>query len=212
MQPTNTTSRRQFIETSSASVAGSLLTAAICPAVHAAGSDLLKVGLIGCGGRGSGAATQALKADPNVRLWAMADSFEDRLQSSLKSLERSEDLAGKLDVPPERRFVGFDAYRDVVACCDVVLLCSPPHFRPTHLKAAVDAGKHVFTEKPVAVDAPGVRSVLATCAQAKQKGLSIVSGLCLRYDSGFRETIRRAAAPGRKPSRSSIASWKGAIC
>ena len=103
MQPTNTTSRRQFIETSSASVAGALLTAAICPAVHAAGSDLLKVGLIGCGGRGSGAATQALRADPNVRLWAMADSFEDRLQSSLKSLERSEDLAGKLDVPPERR-------------------------------------------------------------------------------------------------------------
>lgn len=169
MQSTDSTSRRQFIETSSATVVGSLLSAGICPAVHAAGSDLLKVGLIGCGGRGSGAATQAMKADPNVRLWAMADSFEDRLQSSLKSLERSESLAGKLEVPPERRFVGFDAYRDVIACCDVVLLCSPPHFRPMHLKAAVEAGKHVFAEKPVAVDAPGARSVLATCALAKKK-------------------------------------------
>ena len=179
------------METSSATAVGALLTAGIVPAVHAAGCDLLKVGLIGCGGRGSGAATQAMKADPNVRLWAMADSFEDRLQSSLKSLERSESLAGKLEVPPERRFVGFDAYRDVIACCDVVLLCSPPHFRPMHLKAAVEAGKHVFAEKPVAVDAPGVRSVLATCALAKQKNLSVVSGLCLRYDNGFRETIRR---------------------
>ena len=191
MQSTNTTSRRQFIETSSVTAVGSLLAAGICPAVHAAGSDVLKVGLIGCGGRGGGAATQALKADANVRLWAMADAFDDRIETCHRSLERSEDLAGKLDVPLERRFVGFDAYRDVIACCDVVLLCSPPHFRPMHLKAAVDAGKHVFAEKPVAVDAPGVRSVLATCALAKQKGLSIVSGLCLRYDSGFRETIRR---------------------
>ncbi|MEQ1824868.1 MAG: Gfo/Idh/MocA family oxidoreductase [Pirellula sp.] len=191
MQTTESTSRRHFITTSTSTVGSSIAALALVPAVHAAGSDLLKVGLIGCGGRGSGAATQALKADANVKLWAMADAFEDRLESSLKSLERSDDLAGKLDVTPERRFVGFEAYRDVIACCDVVLLCSPPHFRPIHLQAAVEAGKHVFAEKPCAVDSPGVRRVLATCAEAKRKGISVVSGLCLRYDNGFRETIQR---------------------
>ena len=183
--------RRRFLEGSSVAVVGSLAALALPQAVHAAGSDLLKVGLIGCGGRGSGAAAQALKADMNVKLWAMADAFDDRVQSSLKSLENVEGLDGKLDVPPERRFVGFEAYREVIACCDVVLLCSPPQFRPMHLKAAVDAGKHVFAEKPCAVDAPGVRSVLASCIEAKKKGLSVVSGLCLRYDNSFRETIGR---------------------
>ena len=183
--------RRRFLEGSSTAVVGTLAALALPQAVYAAGSDLLKVGLIGCGGRGSGAAAQALKADMNVKLWAMADAFDDRVQSSLKSLENVEGTKGKLDVPPERRFAGFEAYREVIACCDVVLLCSPPQFRPMHLKAAVDAGKHVFAEKPCAVDAPGVRSVLASCIEAKKKGLSVVSGLCLRYDNSFRETIGR---------------------
>lgn len=188
--PTPST-RRRFLEGSSVAVVGTLAALALPPVVHAAGSDLIKVGLIGCGGRGSGAAAQALKADANVKLWAMADAFEDRLESSLKSLANVEGTEGKIDVPPERRFTGFEAYREVIACCDVVLLCSPPQFRPLHLKAAVDAGKHVFAEKPCAVDAPGVRSVLATCQEAKQKGLSVVSGLCLRYDNSFRQTISR---------------------
>src|SRR5204862_4446134 len=111
-------------------------------------------------------------------LFALADAFEDRLQGSLKRL-RSDSLgvADKIDVTPERSFVGFDAYRKVIDCCDVVLLATPPHFRPEHLRAAVEAGRHVFAEKPVAVDAPGVRAVLATCEQAKKKNLSIVSGL-----------------------------------
>jgi predicted dehydrogenase len=183
--------RRKFLESSSAAVVGSLATLAMPQGVYAAGSDLLKVGLIGCGGRGSGAAVQALQADTNVKLWAMADAFDDRLQSSLKSLEKVEGLAEKLDVPPERRFVGFEAYREVIACCDVVLLCSPPHFRPLHLQAAVDAGKHIFAEKPCAVDAQGVRRVLTACDLARQKGLSIVAGLNMRYDNGFRETIHR---------------------
>ena len=190
MMPTPST-RRRFLEGSSVAVVGTLAALALPPVVHAAGSDLIKVGLIGCGGRGSGAAAQALKADANVKLWAMADAFEDRLESSLKSLANVEGTEGKIDVPPERRFTGFEAYREVIACCDVVLLCSPPQFRPLHLKAAVDAGKHVFAEKPCAVDAPGVRSVLATCQEAKQKGLSVVSGLCLRYDNSFRQTISR---------------------
>jgi predicted dehydrogenase len=160
--------------------------------VHAAGSDVLRVGLIGCGKRGTGAAVEALGADPNAKLVALADAFEDRLEGSLAYLKQDEKVASRVDVGPEHRFVGFDAYRKLLASgVDVVLLCEPPHFRPQHLRAAVEAGKHIFAEKPVAVDAPGVRSVLESCELAKTKGLSIVSGLCLRYDNGFRETVRR---------------------
>src|SRR5690606_11358475 len=135
---------------------------------------------------------QALSADSEVKLTAMADVFEDRLALSLASLEKASELKGKIDVPPERRFVGFDAYQQAIdSGVDVVLLTTPPHFRPMHFKAAVAAGKHVFAEKPVAVDAPGVRDVLATAEEAKRKGLSVVSGLCLRYDAGYQEAIRR---------------------
>jgi predicted dehydrogenase len=184
------TSRREFLKATTAVVAVSPLAAGLSGA-FAAGGDVLRVGLIGCGGRGTGAATQALKADKAVKLFAMADAFEDRLQSSLAHLRKDEDLAGKIDVSPDRSFVGFDAYKQVIDCCDVVLLCTPPHFRPLHLKAAVQAGRHIFAEKPVAVDAPGVRSVLASCDEARKKGLSVVSGLCLRYETGFRETVKR---------------------
>ncbi|MGE3809399.1 MAG: Gfo/Idh/MocA family protein, partial [Gemmataceae bacterium] len=181
------TSRREFLMTSSAALAGALIS----PQAHAAGSDLLRVALIGCGGRGTGAATQALRADANVKLVAMADAFEDKLEASLATLQKDQAIAAKIDVPAERRFVGFDAYQQAIAAADVVLLVTPPHFRPLHLKAAVEAGKHVFCEKPVAVDAPGVRSVLETCKMAEKNGLSVVNGLCLRYDNGFRETVRR---------------------
>jgi predicted dehydrogenase len=160
--------------------------------VHAAGGDTLRVGLIGCGGRGTGAASQALAADKNVKLVAMADAFRDRLERSLATLRKDEAIAGKIDVPEDRCFVGFDAYEKLIGSgVDVVLLCTPPHFRPAHLQAAVKAGKHVFAEKPVAVDAPGVRSVLDTCAEAKNKNLSVVSGLCLRFHRGFQEAINR---------------------
>lgn len=191
-----TVSRRHFMKTTaSLAVAGGAMasgTLASATSVHAAGSDLLRVGLIGCGGRGNGAARQALLADKNVTLTAMADAFEDRLAGSLKALSAIEELSGKIDVPPEKRFVGFGAYKQVLATdVDVVLLTTPPQFRPLHLRAAVDAGKHVFAEKPVAVDAPGVRSVLKSCADAKRQQLSVVSGLCLRYDAGFRETVYR---------------------
>lgn len=183
--------RRHFV---SAAAMGVALAASPwrAPAVHAAGSDILKIGLVGCGARGTGAASQALQADPQVRLTALADVFEDRLQLSLRSLEKIEAVASKVDVPAERQFVGFDAYEKLLASgVDVVLLCTPPHFRPKHLAAAVAAGKHVFAEKPVAVDAPGVRSVLASCDRARDKGLAVVSGLCLRYSRGFRETVAR---------------------
>ena len=177
-------SRREFLAASAVAVAAA-------PSIYAAGDDLIKVGLIGCGDRGTGAAVNALQADKNVKLVAMADAFEDRLESSLGNLQKKQSVAAKVDVKPDAKFVGFDAYKEVIARCDVVLLCTPPQFRPLHLKAAVEAGKHVFAEKPVAVDAPGVRSVLASCAEAKKKNLSVVSGLCLRYDSGFQESVKR---------------------
>jgi predicted dehydrogenase len=185
-------SRREFLERSAQTVIGAAALTQATGAVHAAGSDVLRVGLIGCGGRGTGAASQALQADKNVKLVAMGDAFADRLERSLAALQKQEVLAGKIAVPPERRFAGFDAYKQVIASgVDVVLLCEPPHFRPSHLAAAVDAGLHVFAEKPVAVDAPGVRRVLQTCQAADAKRLSIVSGLCLRYCYGFRETAKR---------------------
>jgi predicted dehydrogenase len=188
-------SRREFLKASTAAALAGGAAACrerVAKGAHVGGGDLLRVGLIGCGGRGTGAARQALQADKNVKLTAMADAFEDRLQNSLKSLQEVEEVAPKLDVPPERQFTGFDAYQRVLESgVDVVILTCPPHFRPRHLKAAIEAGAHVFAEKPVAVDAPGVRQVLKSCEEAKQKGLSVVSGLCLRYCYAFRETVRR---------------------
>jgi predicted dehydrogenase len=190
---TSIPSRREFLKTSTAAVVGGSLAGslALTRSAHAAGSEMLKIGLIGCGGRGTGAAQQALQADAHVQLTALGDTFDDRIRNSLAALAQSVP-ADKLDVPEDRQFVGFNAYQQVIdSGVDVVLLCSPPHFRPQHFEAAVAAGKHIFAEKPVAVDAPGVRRVLATAEQAKQKGLAIVSGLCWRYYQPKRETIQR---------------------
>jgi predicted dehydrogenase len=181
-------SRRQFVKASGLALGGAVAlgraTAQVSP------GETLRVGLVGCGGRGTGAAAQALAADSNVKLTAMGDAFKDRLESSLQTLSKQE-IAKKIDVPEKHRFVGFDAYEKVIAESDVVLLATPPHFRPLHLQAAIDAGKHVFAEKPVAVDAPGVRKVLAVCEAARKKNLSIVSGLAMRYSFGHREIIKR---------------------
>jgi predicted dehydrogenase len=184
--------RRDFLTTSTALAGAALLLPGLTPQVHAAGGETLRIGLIGCGGRGSGAATQALNADPNVKLVAMGDAFSDRLQSSLDTLRKDEDISKKIDVKPDHCFTGFDAYKQVLnSGIDVVLLCTPPHFRPAHIKAAVEANKHIFAEKPVAVDAPGVRSVLESCREAKKKNLAVVSGLCYRYEHSKRETMKR---------------------
>src|SRR5258706_11046503 len=161
-------SRRRFLQSSAAAVSGVLASR---PALgfHVAGTDVLRIGLVGCGGRGTGAATQALAADKNVKLVAMADAFEDRLTESLAKLKADKKVGHKVEVSPERRFVGFNAYQKLIdSGVDVVLLTTPPQFRPLHLKACVAAGKHIFAEKPVAVDFPGVRSVLATCEVAKE--------------------------------------------
>lgn len=186
--------RREFLKTSTLATAGGAIAGAmsLSHAVHAAGDDTLRVGLIGCGGRGTAAASQALMADGHVKLTAMGDAFDDRLYGSLTTLKANEALNSKIDVPPERQFVGFDAYKQVLASgVDVVLLTTPPHFRPLHLQAAVEAGKHVFAEKPCAVDAPGVHAVLRSCEEAKKKKLAVVSGLCLRYHAPYREVVRR---------------------
>ena len=187
-------SRREFIQSGTAAAVGTALAvqAAIVPAVHAAGSDVLRVGLIGCGGRGTGAAAQALRADKHVELVALGDVFEDHLRGSLDTLKKDDEVGRRVTVKDDHCFVGFDAYKQVLASgVDVVLLTTPPHFRPIHLKAAVEAGKHVFAEKPVAVDAPGVRAVLAASAEAKKKNLAMVAGLCWRYHQGMREAFQR---------------------
>jgi predicted dehydrogenase len=182
-------SRRTFIKNSAAAVVvGGTL--ALQRAAHAQSEDVLKVGLIGCGGRGSGAAANAVNADPNTRLTAMCDVFPDALEDSRQRLTAT--LGEKCTVDDDHCFSGFDGYQRLLETdVDVVLLCTPPHFRPAQLQAAIDAGKHVFCEKPVAVDAPGVRSVLKTSLQASEKKLNIVSGLCWRYDHGVRETMKR---------------------
>lgn len=183
--------RRQFVK-ASAALTGAAAAAhlAIPRAAYAAGSDTLKIGLVGCGGRGTGAAAQALAADEGAVLTAVGDLFADRIGSSIDALKGEQ--PDRVQVADDHRFVGFDAYRKVIdSGVDVVLLCTPPHFRPEHLAAAVAAGKHVFCEKPVAVDGPGVRSVLASAAEAKRKGLAIVSGFCWRYSDAERATYRR---------------------
>ena len=187
----NLTSRREFLKTSSALAVGAIAAPAILTNQTRAveNSDTLRIGLIGCGGRGTGAAKQALSADKNVVLVAMGDAFNDSLQTSLKSLKA--EFPDKVKVDPDHCFVGLDAYKKVIDSVDVVLLTTPPGFRPTHLRAAVDAGKHIFTEKPMAVDAPGVRSVLESAAKAKEKNLSLVSGFCWRYSLGERAVYQQ---------------------
>ena len=172
--------RRDFIKKS-----GLLLFASTAFGTHGMNhirkDNVLKVGLIGCGGRGTGAAIQALEADPNTVLTAMGDIFQDKLDEALKVLSRAK--GNRIQVSKERQFIGFDAYKKVLESdVDVVLLTTPPGFRPDHFEASVDARKHVFCEKPVAVDMPGVHKVLAAAKKAKELNLSVVSGFCFRYD------------------------------
>jgi predicted dehydrogenase len=186
-------SRRAFLKQSTTAVAGSLVTGlSVAHGANVTGSDVIRVGLVGCGGRGTGAATQVLNADRGARLVAMSDAFGDRLQRSLQSMKKQEGIAERVLVDSDHQFTGFNGYKQVIASdVDVVLLATPPHFRPMQLEACIEAGKHVFAEKPVAVDAPGVRSVLQTTELARQKNLFIVSGLNGRYSPPTQEIVRR---------------------
>ncbi len=191
LKPASENTRRQFLkQTSVLAGATFVATQTGIPAVHADGSDVLKVGLIGCGGRGNGAAVNATRDQNRAVLTAMCDLFPDRLEASKKNLR--EGLKEKCQVDDDHCFCGFDGYKQLLETdVDVVLLCTPPHFRPEQLAASVKAGKHIFCEKPIAVDPVGVRSVLETCQEAEARKLNIVSGLCWRYDKGVQETVAR---------------------
>jgi len=157
---------------------------------HAAGTDLIRVGLIGCGGRGSGAAVDATSAAENVRVVALGDLFPNRIAEARKRFaDRPKE---RFDITDDRCFSGWDAYKQVLECgVDMVILATPPAFRPMHIKAAVEAGKHIFAEKPCAVDPVGVRMVMEASDLAKQKGLAIVAGTQRRHQASYIETIRR---------------------
>jgi predicted dehydrogenase len=190
----NLTSRRQFLKTSSAAITGTLAGPLILTSKTRAASpgDTVKVGLIGCGGRGSGAAKNALSADSSVVLTAIGDAFPDRLERGLNNLKADKEVGEKVKVAADNAFSGLDAYEKVInSGVDVVILATPPGFRPLHLKAAVDAGKHVFCEKPMATDAPGVRSILESARRAKEKNLALVAGFCYRYNPGVRALMQR---------------------
>lgn len=184
------TSRRDFMKYSGALAAATLATGAAREARAAEGGDVLRVGLIGCGGRGGGAAREALLADPNTKLVALGDTFRDQAEMTLKKFKGS-DLDKQVAVDDDHIFVGFDAYKKVIDACDVVVLATTPAFRPVQLRAAIESGKHVFCEKPIAVDAVGVRHVMETCKMAREKKLNLVSGLCYRYENAKRDTIQR---------------------
>lgn len=188
---TSETTRRDFLKSASAFA---VTTAIAAPYIlkGASEGDVLKVGLIGCGGRGTGAAKQALKADKAVVLTALGDVFEDQLKRSLETLKNDKEVGEKVKANPDTCFVGLDAYKKVIESgVDVVILAEPPGFRPKHLRAAVEAGKHVFCEKPMATDAPGVRSVMESAEIARQKKLALVAGFCWRYNLSRREFYKR---------------------
>ncbi|MHB8900451.1 MAG: Gfo/Idh/MocA family oxidoreductase [Thermoguttaceae bacterium] len=181
------TSRRNFLKASVAATVGAL---AVAPRVHAAGDEILRVGLVGCGGRGCGAAGNAMNADPEAHLVAMADIFEDKVQNGRKQLKEMKPEQTQVD--DDHCFSGLDGYKKVLESdIDVVLIATASRFHPPYLRAALEAGKHVFVEKPHGVDAPGLKSVAESCKLAKEKGLSVLSGLCWRYDTGVQETMKR---------------------
>lgn len=185
-------SRRDFLKSTSATaLVGGVALNSLASGVYAAGDETLKIGLVGCGGRGTGAANQALNADKNVKLVAVADVFRQQVDYSIENLKTNPDIADKVQVDEDHKFVGLDGYKAVIDSCDVVLLATPPGFRPVHLRAAVEANKHIFTEKPMATDAPGCRSVIETVKLAKEKKLGILAGFCWRYDYPRRELFKR---------------------
>jgi predicted dehydrogenase len=191
--------RRGFVLTSAAAavgVAGGVLPAVARVGVHL-GRSSLKVGVVGCGGRGTGAAANILEAAPETQIWAMADVFAERIASSKSQLAALDpEQATRAEVPAERCFTGFDGYRQLLDLkdIDIVILATPPGFRPAQFEAAVRAGKHVFVEKPVGVDPAGIRRVLAACDEADRRGLSIVAGTQRRHENCYLEAMKRLGA------------------
>ena len=189
-------SRRDFLKGSTAALTGAALasglSASIAHRAHAKGDDRLRVALIGCGGRGNGAVMNCLTADESVRLIAVADAFEDKAKASAERWRKHKDFAKRVEIPDERIFVGLDAYQKAIDCGpDMVILATPPGFRPMQYSAAIAAGKHVFMEKPCCVDAPGFRKLMDANQMAKDKGLKVGVGLQRHHSTKYQETIKR---------------------
>jgi len=215
----NKLSRRNFIKTSAVVSVAAMTN--VGKYAFAKGSDIIRVGLIGCGGRGAGAAWDCVQAAKGIEIYAMGDLFKDRLDWCVKKFTQQDPKkanaygGGKLksenfNASPERCFVGFDAYQKVIdSGVDMIILATPPHFRPIHLKAAVEAGKHVFMEKPVAVDPAGIRSVIKTSELAKKKGLAIVAGTQRRHQKHYVEILKRVNDGHIGEIKSACCYWNG---
>lgn len=204
-------SRRKFIKASTLAASATMLPAFDLQAM--AGilkNSKLKLALVGCGGRGTGAANQALQADPDVELVAMADLFEDRLASSYNSLAEAYQGTGKVRVKEKSKFVGFDGFKKAIDLADVVILATPPGFRPYHFAYAVENGRHVFMEKPVATDAPGIRKVLEAARLADEKNLNVVVGLQRHYQENYIQTLEKLRAGAIGKIRSGQVYWNSA--
>jgi predicted dehydrogenase len=190
--------RREFVKQSSL-IAGGLFATKLAGANFFSGADdVIKIALVGCGGRGTGAVSQALSTKQNLKLVAMADAFRDRLDDCYKTITSDDTEGGgkvnfknKVDVPEEHKFTGFDGYQKAIALADVVILATPPGFRPIHFEEAIKQNKHVFMEKPVATDPAGIQKVLAAAAIAKQKKLNVVVGLQRHYQNSYKELYKR---------------------
>jgi predicted dehydrogenase len=201
MKEDNTTTRREFVRNTTIIAGGLAASPLLGHANYFSGADdVIKIALIGCGGRGTGAAMQALLSKQNVKLVAMADAFRDRVDSCYKQLTKEDlsessgvkgNLKTRIDVPEERKFVGFDAYKKAIPLADVVILATPPGFRPIHFAEAIDQNKHVFMEKPVSTDTVGIKRVLETAEIAKSKKLNVVVGLQRHYQNSYRELFKR---------------------
>jgi predicted dehydrogenase len=187
-RPPQIESRRRFLQSTSALTLAAL-GASLPQGVWAAGSGMIRVGLIGCGNRGTGAAINALDADPGAKLVAVAELFGDKLEASLAKITAKHPQRGAVDA--DHRFVGFDGYKHVIESSDVVLIACASKFHPRYLREAVEAGRHVFVEKPHGIDPAGVQATQAAADLARTKGLCVMSGLHNRYDTGVRETMRR---------------------
>ena len=179
-------SRRNFAKESTLLVGGLLLA----PNIFAASPRFnqtrkLKIAVVGCGGRGTGAASQALIADENVELVALADAFEDRVEKAHTNLSKIFGSSDKMNVKPSHKFVGFGSYKKAIDTADVVILATPPGFRPQHFEYAIGQGKHVFMEKPVATDVAGIKKVLTAAKVAKAKNLNVVVGLQRHYQNNY---------------------------
>ncbi len=195
MNNNNSQSRRDFVKQTSLVAGGLIALPVFSKANYFAGAnDVIKIAVVGCGGRGTGAVVQALSTKQNVQLVAMADAFKDRLDKSYKSVVealKENGLAGRVQVKEENKFVGFDAFQKAIPMADVVILATPPGLRPIHFEEAIKQNKHVFMEKPVATDPAGIQKVLATAAIAKQKKLNVVVGLQRRYQTSYLDLMKR---------------------